>query len=94
MAVGEHAVAEDVALVGDVVGADHLQRVGGDQGVEVVPVTAGPQCRDDLVVAGRVLIADNLIPIVDSVAEGQAAPPTGGRSVIFPSRHKNPWKFR
>jgi len=85
-------VAEDVPLVGDVVGADHLWRVSRDESVEVVAVAAGPERRDDLLVVGGVSLPTTWPRSLTALPNAQAAPPTGGRSVILPSCHKNPWK--
>ena len=83
---------EHVALVVDVVGADHLQRVGATR---VLRSSRWPPDHRAAMISW--LLAVFSLPAtwlwsLPALPNAQAAP-TGGRSIIFPCRHKNPWKF-
>jgi hypothetical protein len=77
VAVGERAVADDVALVVDVVGAERSQRRSRDELVGAVGVAVCPERGDDGVVVGVGLVADGLVAVVDFTSKAASKQPPG-----------------
>jgi len=80
VAVGEHAVADDLSLVADVFGADQVQRRRRDQRVQVVSLAMAPQDRREFVPVESAMFPTTSLGLLIALESLQGASSTGSRS--------------